>query len=334
LLSIAAMSPDLLTGAALLIRNFTGQTADRAADLRGAIDSVTILRTHDWTGFGELLLKPDTIVMTIAVIIGIAAGIVRRERWTMLLAGTTAAFIVIVSASNRGLSEAYLLPILPAMWLLSSRGIAAVSFSRSALRGAGLMAVAATPLFFAVREDVMLTKPDTRVLAKQWIETHIPSGSRILMDGMRFRFVQGVPLNGDRQTLSRRLADLGNSELTLSDQMLSLYREAAEHVGGPMYDLHSTVYGLEVDDLDQYVRSGFSYVIVSSFNEKRYTTDAAIRQHPKSARFYRDIKTDPRFQLVYTVEPIMWKQLGPTISVYKVACDPTTGKNGKTTRAS
>jgi hypothetical protein len=305
LLSIAFMSPDLLTGAGMLLRNFAAPAAATATggDLRGAIDSVTILQQHDWTAFLQLWLKPGDLLITIAAAAGLLIGVWKRERWTILLSGTTAIYVLVVSASHRGLSESYLLPVIPAVWLLSSRGLAALSLGRRSLYAAGVTAACSVPLFYAVREDVMLAKPDTRVIAKQWIETHVPAGSKILMDGMRFRFVQGVPLNPDRTTVARRLASLEKSELVLSADMLSLYREAADRIDGPTYELHSTMYGLEVDDLDTYVRSCFSYIVVSSFNEKRYATDAARQRHPKSARFYHDIKSDPRFQVVYEVRP-------------------------------
>jgi hypothetical protein len=235
--------------------------------------------------------------------------------------------------SNRGLNESYLLPVLPAIWILGSRGIAALALGHSRVRPwiytIGVAGAGAVALFVTMREDVMLAKPDTRVVAKQWIESHVAPGSKILMDGMRFRFVQGVPLNGDRATLARRMADLEKSELTLSNMMMVVYREAAARVDGPTYDLHSTVYGLEVEDLDHYVRSGFDYVIVSSFNEKRYATEGARREHPKSAQFYHDIKTDPRFQAIYVVEPIMWQQVGPTITVYKVIAEPAAPETTK-----
>ncbi len=320
--SIAMMSPDLLTDGWLVLRNFGAGRASGPPDVRSAIDSVTILRSRDWSGFADLLFKPDTVGATLAAAAAVVAAGVRREFWTSLFAATTIVFLVIVSASNRGLSEAYLLPVAPALWLLAARGADAISFGRRPVHAVCLCAVVAVPLYTSIREDVMLTKPDTRVLAKRWIEANVPSGSRILMDGMRFRFVQGVPLNPNRETVERRLANLETSELTLSPQMLSLYREAAERITPPVYELHSTVYGLEVEALDHYVRSGFAYVVVSSFNEKRYATDDSARQHPESARFYRDIKTDPRFRVVYSIEPVMWRQLGPTITVYRVECDP------------
>jgi hypothetical protein len=324
IVSVALMSPDLLTGAGLLFQNFvaTSASAPTAADTRSAIDSVTILQPHDWFGVAQLLFTPDNLLTTTAAVIGMIAGVVSRERWTILLSAATVFFILLISASNRGLQEAYLLPVIPAVWLLAGRGVAAVSRRRAPVMIAGVAAIAAASLFFTVREDLMLMTPDTRVLAKQWIESHVPPGSKILMDGMRFRFVQSPPLNAGKATIERRLADLESSELALSTMMLSLYREAGERTEGPTYDLYSTVYGLEVEDLDYYVHSCFAYVVVSSSNEKRYLTDAASRQHPKSARFYRDIKIDPRFQLVYTAAPVMWQQVGPTISIYKIRCEP------------
>lgn len=324
LVAIAAISPDLLWGAGLLLRNFIpGVVTTEPSTIRGAIDSVTILPSRDRLGFLQLMVKPDTVLVTLGALAGAVAGCRRREPWIMLLAGTTVVALATLSASNRGISEAYLLPVMPAVWILSSRGIAALSLDRRWLNATGILAVGAVSLFFTVRDDFMLTKPDTRVLAKAWIEQHVPSGSKILMDGMRFRYVQGVPLNGNEHVLERRIADLEHSELALSGLMLSLYREGAGRVEGPTYDLYSTVYGLEVEDLDHYVRSGFTYVVVSSFNEKRYDNESAKREHPKSARFYRDIRSDPRFRVAYTIGPEMWKQVGPTITVYRVvAGDP------------
>lgn len=328
--AIAVMSPDLLLGANLLIQNFSqllgGATgaAPPPDSPRAAIDSVTILRQQDWTGFAVLLLKPYNLLLTAAAVAGALAGLWRRERWTMILAAAVAAFLLIVSASNRGQSEAYLLAITPALWLLGARGLQALARGRAAAFAALVAVVAAVPLYSIVRDDMMLSRDDTRVLAKQWIEAHVPAGSKILMDGMRFRFVQSPPLNPDRTTVERRLQDLESSELAVSGDMLALYREAAEQVAGPTYELHSTMYGLEVEDLDYYVAHGFDYVVVSSFNEKRYEAEASRSRYPRSAAFYQQIRSDPRFRQVYAIEPLEWQRNGPTITVYEVVRPPET----------
>ena len=101
--------------------------------------------------------------------------------------------------------------------------------------------------------------------------------------------------------------------------MLSLYAEAQKRVSGPKYDVHSTVYGLEVRELDDYVRECFDYVVTSSLNESRYATEESRLRFPKSARFYDEIRTDSRFERVYRVEPVLRKQPGPTITVYRIS---------------
>src|SRR5262245_10048388 len=157
LVSVALMSPDLLTGAALVLRNFAGVSPQPATgDVRAAIDSVTILRQQNWSGFVQLLFKPDTVLTTIGAAAGIAAGLRSRERWTWLLSIATAVFVVVVSLSNRGLNESYLLPVIPALWLLSSRGIAALSFDRRWIYAGAIAGIGAVSMFVTMREDVML----------------------------------------------------------------------------------------------------------------------------------------------------------------------------------
>ena len=60
------------------------------ANVRSAIDSVTILQEHDWAGFVQLLFKPDDLLITGGAVAGILIGVWKRERWTTLLSGTAA----------------------------------------------------------------------------------------------------------------------------------------------------------------------------------------------------------------------------------------------------
>lgn len=329
LVLVAVMSPDLLTQSGQLLHNFVASAPasaglsdpeDPPAELRGAIDSVTFLRAPEGLAYLAILIKRYNVALTAAVIAAIAIGVWRRERWTLILAGAVALAVAILSLSSRGASELYLFSSLPAMWLLAGRAAAA---GRTAAAVAVVLAIAAIPFTFTIRDNVMLAQPDTRLVAKAWIEAHVPSGSKILMDGMRFRFLQSPPLNPDRETAARRLADLASSELELPRDLLPLYQVAAERIPEPRYNLHSTMYGLDVRELDYYVDGGFDYIVVSSLHQKRYVTEEAIQRYPVSARFYRDLETDRRFRAVYHIEAVPWQRNGPTLTVYKVAREAT-----------
>jgi hypothetical protein len=318
LAAIALMSPDLLLGAGLLLGNFgISGTSDGTSSTRSLIDSVTILRTGNWSGFFQLWLQSTNLPITIAAVVGAVLGISRRERWTVIFSVAIVFFLGIVSVSNRGISEMYLFPVAPALWILAGRSLWGLPTQRWAMAPAVLL-IAGYSLYAVVRDNTMISHPDTREIAKEWIETHVPSGAKILMDGMRFRFVQSVPLNPDQATVARRLEGLASSELGMSDEMLSLYREAAASVSGPTYELHSTVYGLEVRDIDEYVRESFDYVVISSFNEKRYASEADRARYPKSARFYEQVRTDPRLHVVFSIEPALWRRSGPALTVYAI----------------
>jgi hypothetical protein len=238
--------------------------------------------------------------------------------WTVILA----IFIAIMSAADRAQPERYLMPIMPALWLLGSRAIIALLGYRWWMAVPGFACLLILPLIFLVRFDYESTQPDTRVLAKEWIEAHVPSGAKILMDGMRYRFIMSPPINPNDITIADQAeraaqegARLGRG---LSKRALALYTEAMRQVEGPTYELHSTVYGLEVEELSYYVQACFDYIITSSTYTQRYTAEADRQRFPKSAQFYDQLRTDPRFEVVYTVEPVPWQNAGPTITVYKV----------------
>jgi hypothetical protein len=247
-------------------------------------------------------------------------------------------------AADRGPSERYLVPIVPGLWLLSSLAVVEISRRRWWLVAPGLTCVVALSLFLLIRQNYEWSQPDTRVISKEWIEANLPAGSKILLDGMRYRFVQSPPLRPDQATVARLAARAGGESEVInrtgaqsylpgeagwggaSNGTWTLYAEAMQRVKGPTYALHSTVYGLGVEDLDYYVEACFDYIIVSSYHSRRYSSENSRQRFPKSARFYDGLKTDSRFRVVYSVSPIPWKRPGPAITVYQVPPCRTSGK--------
>ncbi len=327
LVTLTVVAPEWTTSAGYVQKNFSlilGQTGDPTGafegDIREAIPLLQKRLSTQWTGYFKPLLKDYNLTLSISALLGACFGLFRRRRWDIIWIVVITAFLAIMSAANRPVNEHYLMPIMPALWLLSSQAIAMVSRHHLQLGIAGLTLVVILPLVALVRTDYEWTKPDTRILAKDWMESNVPAGAKILMDGSRFRFIQSVPLTPDKSTVAVQLARAGGKTLSrgISNVTLSLYAEAMEEVKGPRYELHSTIYGLAVKDPTYYVHECFDYIITSSIITRRYARKISQKLFPESTLFYQQLKTDPRFKLVYSGGPIPWESDGPTIKIYKV----------------
>jgi 4-amino-4-deoxy-L-arabinose transferase-like glycosyltransferase len=348
--TLTLIAPEWMTSLGALHENFSqivgrGSVATDAGgeNLRETIDSITILG-GDWSWYVMILVKNYNIALTLTALLGAGLGFWRRERWPMIWSVLSAVFLGTMFAADRGPNERYLLPIMPGLWLLSSIAVVELSQRRWWLVVPGLACVVALPLVVLVRQNYEWTKTDTRVIAKRWIEANLPAGSKILIDGMRYRFIQSPPLWPDQVTVARLAAQAGGESELISQtgaqsylpgeagwggasrRTWTLYAEAIKRVKGPKYALHSTVYGLGVEDLTYYIEACFDYIIVSSYNSNRYISDFDRKRFPKSAQFYSGLNSDSRFRVVYSVAPIPWERPGPVITVYKVPQCRTNGK--------
>ncbi len=338
LVTLTLVAPEWTTSIGTLYKHFVPLVEESATPkgtfegtLKEAVHLVTIRSGTEWIGYFKILLQDYNLPLTFTALLGAGVGLFRRQRWSVIWCVLIVVFLGIMTASDWGKPERYLLPIIPALWLLSSQGIAAVSGRHWWLSTAALVCVASLSLVALVRQDYEWTKPDTRVLAKEWIEANVPSGAKILMDGMRYRFVMSPPLTPNNSTVERQVAEAAQGKRLsrgVSTRTLALYAEAMEQVKGPTYELHSTVWGLGVEDLTYYVQSCFDYIITSSHITRKYESGITQERFPKSARFYDQLYIDPRFQKVYSVEPISWQRSGPTITAYKVLQTCGLSQNG------
>ena len=124
----------------------------------------------------------------------------------------------------------YLLPLVPFVALFAADAVTTVlsMVQRTRLRcvlvTALVVATIGQPLAQSVWLDALLTREDTRTLAKMWIEERVPEGSRVAVDWS----VHGPPLSTAEWTApySKRVYDvlvIGGSGL--SDHPLAWYRE-------------------------------------------------------------------------------------------------------------
>lgn len=327
--SLTVIAPEWLFSIEGIIRyNFAAvvQSAHAAVDdpdLARNIKSITVMREGWKTGYLQHLARPYNIVLTAAALWAGISGALRKNRWDMILGGTIVIFISIMSLSERTQPERYLLPIVPALWILGSRGAVTLGKYHARLPAIALAIIVAAPSFWLVRAAVEKSQLDTRVLAKNWIEANIPAGARILMDGMRYRYSQSPPINPDNVTVSEKVGHAkeegGNFGRGVSDLALSVYEEAVNAAKGPKYQIVSTVHGLEVKGVGYYAESCFNYIITSSMIAGRYRPGGpAYELFPDSVEFYAALDSDSRVQLVHEEAAVPWQKSGPTIRIYRL----------------
>jgi hypothetical protein len=116
-----------------------------------------------WHGLGPALL-------VVAVGLGVAA--VRRRRADVILLSFVAVYLVDL-LTLRAHFDRYLLPLLPALGAIAGR-------MRSLAPVTLLLLV--VPLVWSIRDDRRLTRTDTRVVARSWIERNVPRGAGVAVD--------------------------------------------------------------------------------------------------------------------------------------------------------
>ncbi len=113
-----------------------------------------------WHGLGPALLVAAA---------GLAVALWRRSRADLILA----AFVVVYFAdllTLRAHFDRYLLPLVPPLGALAGR---------LRLLAPVTLLLLVVPLTLSIRNDIRLTRTDTRVVAQRWIVAHVPEDSTI-----------------------------------------------------------------------------------------------------------------------------------------------------------
>jgi 4-amino-4-deoxy-L-arabinose transferase-like glycosyltransferase len=93
----------------------------------------------------------------------------------------------------------YLTPVLPPLCIITATGLDRLlsRVTRARLRGlltavvlAGLLG---RPLYASLRFDQIAAEPDTRLLARAWLEAHVPAGTPVLVLGAPWPYTFGDP---------------------------------------------------------------------------------------------------------------------------------------------
>ena len=114
-----------------------------------------------WSGLGPVL---------VVAAIGLVAAVVRRTRRADLVLASFFVAYYLSLLPLRSHFDRYVLPLVPVCGALAGRLRAAAPVT---------LLLLVVPLAWSVRNDVRLTRTDTRVVAARWIAANVPRGTRI-----------------------------------------------------------------------------------------------------------------------------------------------------------
>jgi 4-amino-4-deoxy-L-arabinose transferase-like glycosyltransferase len=173
---------------------------------------------------------------------GLVVALARRKRTDLILASFVIVYIVDL-LTIRAHFDRYLLPLLPALGTLAGR---------LRLLAPVTLLLLIVPLVSSIRDDVTLTRTDTRVIAERWIREHVPSGASVAAESST-ALPQGLAV------LPLALPGPGRA----SDPNRSVARLRGERI---------------------------RYVVVTGAVADRVL--AARSRYPREARFYRELSSD------------------------------------------
>jgi hypothetical protein len=232
----------------------------------------------------------------------------RRIAMALVLLPALIAFIVFMGDQQRFFGR-WLMPIFPIVALLGAYGAVELARALSRVRGPGAGRVIAAPVAGAIvavlllgqsiesdfHNDAVLSRPDTRNLARAWMVDHVPAGAKVVIE----------PLVPDNWALDvgRVIPATPTGErwwryptwLTSLDKNLNpLPPGQHQYVFVDQYERYLTP-----QLLDQYVAQGYCWVVIGSLQAGRAFAQPGAAPH--AIAYYAALAR--RATLMYQVSP-------------------------------
>lgn len=239
--------------------------------------SIQFLHTLDTTGYWGI--DPDIngyqgylsslnwqlgILLLIAGIIGIGYSIYRDKQTGLILFIFPIIFYLILGRSKL-IMDRFILPLLPFVTLAGARLIDGISENipkyKTIILSVFSILLIIQPLLNAVYCDYLFTQKDTRTLAKEWIEQHIPQGSYIVTEGYGPPLIQSQPY----------IKNIFPIELVI----------------GPYHVTELPKSGAATNSIAYYLSHDSQYLITSSFIYLRYWLKPEL--YPNEIMFYETL---------------------------------------------
>ncbi len=225
-------------------------------------------------------------------------------------------------------STHYLLPFFPPGLLVASRGIFVAKYAADKRKGLGnkilaivLLLILAPLAYASVNQSLQFSRPNTRELAKIWIEENLPPGEKIFMYGFPGLTYSRIVQVNDLPSNLLRLAD--DAQLEGKKVKAKFFRIQAAEQKGLAYDLVTEhIRRTLMAPLEAYRKQNIRYIIL----DKNYFDEEEDTQYSKAlnesrVQFYAELLADHKAKLVAHFDPSKSKSRGPYIEIFYVGSD-------------
>ena len=275
---------------------------------------------------------------------GGALALAARDRAAaLMLVAPIVVFVAFMGTQDRYFAR-WLLPVYPLLCLLAAHG--AASLARVVARRAprrlawapvalAAVALCAQGLVHSIHNDVVLSRDDTRQLARDWMVRNVPAGAKVVVE----------PVSPDQWAMDPgrpRGAGNGNrwnkwpTSRSLVRNDGSIIRSGRGRIV-PLEDYERTT---RPELVDSYVRGGYCWVLTGSTQYGRAFAEPA--EVPRAIAYYRELARrgdvvfraspyDPgaervnfSFDFSFNAYPLAYRRPGPEIVIYRLrggACD-------------
>ncbi|MEO6192084.1 MAG: glycosyltransferase family 39 protein [Thermoanaerobaculia bacterium] len=286
------------------------------------------------------------IAFSLLALLGLAATLVRREtRWygLLVLIPSLFFFLAAITVAAYHAQARHLNALYPLLATLAWPGALAVTRlfrlppQRARAAALLLVAAAAVPTLIAtVRKNLLINRPDSRLVAYRWLQANLPRDERILLDDY------GPPLNESRPAADRLAATLRamppgpftqhqglridllrryppadgfNLDALGHQWWLAREKSDAELRGNAAdLDMGNPLTSRQPRPLAEYRGEGVRYVVTNSFARSQYfTPNGRGGRFPSFVRFYEELDRTRRVQ---TFDPARWGGKGPDVWIY------------------
>jgi 4-amino-4-deoxy-L-arabinose transferase-like glycosyltransferase len=231
----------------------------------------------------------------------------KRRRLALVLVPAPLLFIVFMGVQDRFFAR-WLLPVYPLLCLLAAVGaLEALRPCLASLATRGGFAFAspapavvagallcAQGLVFAIHNDLILSRPDTRALARAWMVANVPEGTKVVIE----------PVAPDQWAM-----DVGHpSRLTRTGHRWAKWRTS--NFRGRRVKLEDYERTLSPSMLGRYAQAGYCTVLTGSIQEGRALREPAAA--PAAVAYYRALER--RSRVLYRVSPLGGDRAVPPFS--------------------